>query len=106
MHRFLFGLQLKQALVSSSDRVIRGIVGLVGLLVLGISSLIIDMVLGRFAGVLVLVLPAVVLVLLWVVFLVSVRRRASRRRTDTCDDANEGDGVNDVGAARRRRRDG
>ncbi|TDK24653.1 sodium:proton antiporter [Arthrobacter crusticola] len=76
LHRVLFGLQVKAALVRSGDRIMRASIGLTGLVLSGTAGFIFDIVLGRRAGFLVTAGLLVVVVLLWVVYPRLVRSRA------------------------------
>ncbi|MHA7264530.1 DUF6328 family protein [Arthrobacter sp. TMN-37] len=80
LHRVLFGLQVKAALVRSGDRIMRVSIGLTGLVLSGTAGFIFDIVLGRAAGLLVTAALLVVVVLLWGVYPRLVRRRAVHRR--------------------------
>jgi hypothetical protein len=81
LHRVLFGLQVKEALVRSGDLVIRISIGLTGLVLSGTAGFIFDIVVGRRAGITVAAALLAGVAVLWIVYPVLVRRRAVARRT-------------------------
>ncbi|MHA7180043.1 DUF6328 family protein [Arthrobacter sp. MDB2-24] len=81
LHRVLFGLRVKDALVHHTGRIIQVTTGLVGLVLAGTAGLIFDIVVNRPAGLVVTGVLLVAVVLLWVAYPLAVRRRAVRRRT-------------------------
>lgn len=70
LHRVLFRQQVKDRLVTQSDRIVKITVALIGILILGVSVLIFDIVLGLVSA---LVVAAVLLVLMGWIWLVSPR---------------------------------
>jgi hypothetical protein len=80
LHRVLFGLQVKEALVRSGDLVIRISIGLTGLVLSGTAGFIFDIVVGRRAGITVAAALLTLVTVLWVVYPVVVRGRAVARR--------------------------
>ncbi len=81
LHRILFGLQVKAALVRSGDVVIRISIGLTGLVLSGTAGFIFDIVVGRRAGITVAATLLAVVAVLWVVLPLLIRRRAVASRT-------------------------
>lgn len=67
LHRALFRRQAKERVVYTGDRLLIANLVVVALLLVGVTSLVFDLALGRAAGVIVLVLGAVVLTGLWFV---------------------------------------
>ena len=67
LHRTLFGRQVKDRLVRTGNRLLIAHLGVVGLLVVGVTGLIFDFVVGRTAGTIALLVGAVIVVSLWVV---------------------------------------
>lgn len=80
LHRVLFGLRVKATLVRHTASIIRWTIALVGLVLAGTAWLIFDLVVNRTAGLIVAVSLLLVVVLLWVVYPLAVRRRALRER--------------------------
>ncbi|MFC3298201.1 sodium:proton antiporter [Arthrobacter agilis] len=78
LHRVLFGLKVKATLVGHTAALIRTTIALVGLVLAGTAWLVFDLVVSRTAGLIVLGSVLVVVVLLWVVYPLAVRRRALR----------------------------
>jgi hypothetical protein len=76
LHRALFRMQKKDAVVRVADRLIQAILLCVGLVVTGVVLLIFDVVLGRAAGIIGALVTAAVVVLVWLVLPFSTRRRA------------------------------
>ena len=67
LHRTLFRHQVKERVVRTGNRLLIAQLAVVALLVIGVTSLIFDFAVSRAAGVIALVLGAIVLVLLWIV---------------------------------------
>ena len=67
LHRTLFRHQVKERVVRTGNRLLIAHLAVVALLVLGVTSLIFDFAVSRAAGVIALVVGAIVLVLLWIV---------------------------------------
>ena len=80
LHRALFGRRVKKSLVANSDRMVRASMALVALVLAGVAGFIFDIVLNRFAGILVFGLLLALIIALWLVFPFIVRRRATRAR--------------------------
>lgn len=80
LHRALFGRRVKDQVVRVGNRLFIVQLGVVALLVVGVTGLIFDFALGRVAGVVALVVGAIVVVGLWLVVprLEDSDRRASR----------------------------
>jgi hypothetical protein len=81
LHRVLFGLQVKDALVRSGDLIMRISIGMTGLVLAGTAGFVFDIVIGRRAGILVAVLLIALVAVLWVLYPRVVRARAVGRRT-------------------------
>jgi hypothetical protein len=81
LHRVLFGLRVKDALVHHTGRIIQVTIAMVGLVLAGTAGLIFDIVVSRPAGLVATGVLLVTVVLLWVAHPLAVRRRAVRRRT-------------------------
>ncbi|OUM43540.1 hypothetical protein B8W73_05870 [Arthrobacter agilis] len=81
LHRVLFGLRVKDALVHHTGRIIRVTIAMVGLVLAGTAGLIFDLVVSRPAGLIVTGVLLVTVLLLWVAYPLAVRRRAVRNRT-------------------------
>lgn len=75
MHRELFGLRIKDRLVTSGHHVVRTALWLIGLLVVGTTALVFDVVLGRAAAVTVAALFAAFLLAVLVAYPRLVRSR-------------------------------
>ena len=67
LHRTLFRHQVKERVVRTGNRLLIAHLIVVALLVIGVTSLIFDFAVSRAAGVIALVVGAIVLVLLWIV---------------------------------------
>jgi hypothetical protein len=67
LHRTLFRHQVKERVVRTGNRLLIADLVVVALLVIGVTSLIFDFAVSRAAGVIALVVGAIVLVLLWIV---------------------------------------
>ena len=67
LHRTLFRRQVKERAVRTGNRLLIAHLAVVALLVIGVTSLIFDWALSRTAGIIALVVGAIVLVVLWVV---------------------------------------
>lgn len=67
LHRTLFRRQVKERVVRTGNRLLIAHLAVVALLVIGVTSLIFDWALSRTAGIIALVVGAIVLVVLWVV---------------------------------------
>lgn len=67
LHRTLFRRQVKERVVRMGNRLLIAHLAVVALLVIGVTSLIFDWALSRTAGIIALVVGAIVLVVLWVV---------------------------------------
>lgn len=80
MHRTFFQRRIKPELVRNSDILLRITIVLVGLVLIGTLGLVFDLVLGSGSGAVAAVVLAVVLILLWTVLPLWIRRRALRRR--------------------------
>lgn len=80
LHRVLFGLRVKSTLVQHTAAIIRMTIALVGLVLAGTAWLIFDLVVDRTAGLVVGASILLVVMLLWVVYPLAVRRRALRNR--------------------------
>lgn len=80
LHRTFFQHRIKPDLVRSSDRLLRITLVLVGLVLIGTLGLVFDIVLVPGAGLAAALAVTVVLFLLWILFPLTVRRRALRRR--------------------------
>ena len=85
LHRVLFGLQVKEALVRSGALVIRVSIGLTGLVLAGTAGFIFDIVVGRQAGIIVAAALLAVVAALWIVYPILVRGRAVARRSSGSD---------------------
>lgn len=80
LHRVLFGLQVKHALVRSGDLIMRISIGMTGIVLAGTAGFIFDIVVGRSAGILVAAALLAVVGVLWVIYPRVVRARALQRR--------------------------
>ena len=80
LHRTFFQHRIKPDLVHSSDQLLRITLVLVGLVLIGTVWLVFDIVLVPGAGPAAALVVTVVLSLLWILFPLTVRRRALRRR--------------------------
>lgn len=67
LHRALFGRRVKDRVVRTGNRLFIAHLGVVGLLVVGVTGLIFDFAMGRTAGTVALSIGAVVVVALWIV---------------------------------------
>ena len=67
LHRTLFRHQVKERVVRTGNRLLIAHLVVVALLVIGVTSLIFDFAVSRAAGVIALVVGAIVVVLLWIV---------------------------------------
>jgi hypothetical protein len=67
LHRTLFRRQVKERVVRTGNRLLIAHLVVVALLVIGVTGLVFDFALSRTAGIIALVVGAVVLVLLWIV---------------------------------------
>jgi hypothetical protein len=67
LHRTLFRHQVKERVVRTGNRLLIAHLAVVALLVIGVTSLIFDFAVSRAAGLIALVVGAIVLVLLWIV---------------------------------------
>jgi hypothetical protein len=67
LHRTLFRRQVKERVVRTGNRLLIAHLVVVALLVVGVTSLIFDWALSRTAGIIALVIGAVVLVVFWIV---------------------------------------
>ena len=90
LHRTLFRHQVKERVVRTGNRLLIAHLAVVALLVIGVTSLIFDFAVSRAAGVIALVVGAIVLVLLWIVLPQdaggegrATTTRSSRRRATT-----------------------
>jgi hypothetical protein len=81
LHRVLFGLRVKGTLVGHTGTLIRTTIALVGLVLAGTAGLVFDIVVNRAAGLTVAASVLVVVLVLWVVYPLGVRRAALRRRS-------------------------
>ena len=81
LHRVLFGLRVKATLVRHTAVIIRTTIALVGLVLAGTAWLIFDLVVGRAAGLVVAGSILLVVLLLWVVYPLALRRRAVAGRS-------------------------
>ncbi|MHA7280790.1 DUF6328 family protein [Arthrobacter sp. MDT2-2] len=81
LHRVLFGLRVKDALVHHTGRIIQITIAMVGLVLAGTAGLIFDIVVNRPAGLVAAGVLLLAVLLLWVAYPLAVRRRAVRRRT-------------------------
>jgi uncharacterized membrane protein len=75
MHRVFFRRHIRVALVDNSDRIIRGAMLFAGLILIGTTWLIFDMVLGRAAATITAAVLVLLLVLMWVVLPLAIRRK-------------------------------
>lgn len=75
MHRVFFRRHIRLALVDNSDRIIRGAMLFAGLILIGTTWLIFDMVLGRTAAGITAAVLVLLLVLMWVVLPLAIRRK-------------------------------
>lgn len=80
LHRAIFGLHIKKSLVTNTDRTVRLTMVLMSLVLAGTAGFIFDIVVGRFAGILVFGLLLAGVIVLWAVYPYLVRRRAVRAR--------------------------
>lgn len=80
LHRVLFGLRVKATLVRHTAVIIQATIALVGLVLAGTAWLIFDLVVGRPAGLVVAGSVLLLVLLLWVVYPLAIRRRAVRNR--------------------------
>ncbi|KQO02872.1 sodium:proton antiporter [Arthrobacter sp. Leaf234] len=80
LHRVLFGLRVKATLVRHTAALIRTTIALVGLVLAGTAWLVFDLVVNRAAGLTVGASVLAVVLVLWVVYPLGVRRAALRRR--------------------------
>ena len=80
LHRVLFGLRVKDTLVRHTAGLIRITIMLVGLVLSGTAGLVFDLVVGRTAGLVVAGCILLVVLLMWVVYPLALRRRAVRNR--------------------------
>jgi uncharacterized membrane protein len=78
MHRLFFGLHIRESLVRNADRIFRFTMLLVGLVLMGTTGLIFDLVLGRTAGTAAALALGAVILLLWAIIPLAIRRRALR----------------------------
>ncbi|POH72417.1 DUF6328 family protein [Arthrobacter glacialis] len=75
MHRELFGLHVKDRLVASGHNILRIVLWLIGLLVVGTTALVFDMVLGRIEAIIVATALAVFLLAVLAAYPVLVRTK-------------------------------
>lgn len=75
MHRKLFGLRVKDRLVTSGHTTIRIVLWLIGLLVVGTTALVFDVVLGRAEAIVIALLLAIVLLVVLVAYPILIRSR-------------------------------
>lgn len=75
MHRELFGLHVKDRLVASGHNILRIVMWLIGLLVVGTTALVFDVVLGRNEAIIVATAMAVFLLALLAAYPVLVRSK-------------------------------
>ena len=80
MHRTFFQLRIKPELVRNSDILLRVTIVLVGFVLIGTLGLVFDLVLGSGTGAVAAVVLALILVFLWSVLPLAIRRRALNRR--------------------------
>jgi hypothetical protein len=81
LHRVLFGLRVKATLVRHTAVIIQATIACVGLVLAGTAWLIFDLVVGRTAGFVVAAAILVLVLLLWVVYPLVLRRRAVANRS-------------------------
>ena len=81
MHRTFFRLRIKETLVRNADRILRGTMLLVALVLVGTTGLIFDIVLDRIAGTVTAVSLAVLILALWVVLPEVLKRRSVKSAT-------------------------
>jgi hypothetical protein len=77
-HRAFFGRGIKQSLVGYADRIIRAGVGFLGLAVAAGLDLVLDVVIGRTAGLVAATITSVAVVLLWYILPRLLVRRGLR----------------------------
>lgn len=75
LHRAVFHLQVKPALVRVGHNALRAALALVSLLLVGVVAFVFDVVIGLVAGAIAGVVLGVVILVLWIVVPVFVRRR-------------------------------
>lgn len=75
MHRELFGRQVKDRLVASGHTIVRIVLWLIGLLVVGTTALVFEVVLGRAAAIIVAVAMAIVLLTVLAAYPMVVRSK-------------------------------
>jgi hypothetical protein len=96
LHRTLFRHQVKERVVRTGNRLLIAHLVVVALLVIGVTSLIFDIAVSRAAGVIALVVGAIVLVLLWIVL--PRMQEAKDGDDEAVVDAARDDEAADVGA--------
>jgi Family of unknown function (DUF6328) len=79
MHRIFFRRHIRVVLVRNTDRILRGTLLLLGLVLMGTCWLIFDLVVGRSAGIVVAAALALVVLILWVVGPLLLRSKSQRR---------------------------
>jgi hypothetical protein len=96
LHRTLFRRQVKERIVRTGNRLLIAHLIVVALLVIGVTGLIFDWAVSRPAGIIALLVGAMVLVALWVVL---PRFDMVRDGADEADEAGEGTGREGVGTS-------
>ncbi len=81
MHRTFFRRRIKETLVLNADRILRATMILVGLVLIGTTGLIFDIVLDRQWGTSVAIVLALLILLLWVAVPQTLKRRSMRAIT-------------------------
>ena len=103
LHRALFRRQAKDRVVRTGDRLLIANLVVVALLLVGVTSLVFDLALGRTAGVVVLVLGAIVLFGLWFVLprlhVAGLRGDGDRDADSTSASASDSDSDSDSASA-------
>lgn len=80
LHRTLFGRRRKPELVRMASRIVAVDLAVIGLLGVGVTTLIVDFTLGRTPAIVTLVAALLLILVLWVVLPRRMRAQAPRRR--------------------------
>lgn len=85
LHRFLFARRMKPELVSAADRLVKANLIVIGAVTVGVTTFILDMVIGRTAAVIAGAAGLVVALLLWLVLPMRLMRNGRTPRSGRGD---------------------
>lgn len=85
LHRFLFARRMKPELVSAADRLVKANLIVIGAVTVGVTTFILDMVIGRTAAVIAGAAGLVVVLLLWLVLPMRLMRNGRAPRSGRGD---------------------